>query len=475
VGPQQQGHIRIPAIINGGYYYSLEEHTLTSTCGRTLGKLTQTPLIKTHELIGTAGRNIQQLQKIPAATIFAAFRAAARLIRQADWSFAALSRHAYSRLVSCATGLPQDAMDTEIEELADLLDHMEEVVAVQLPACPEQSLDQHRFQVPGNTIGYYPSGDTLLVKIPGNIPTIAVYWLTPLAMKRPVILVPSHEDPYTHFILAEAIRAVHPVLGACIQFMPCTEHVLTRLMGAVGQALLPESDEAIAIRSGMAMRNIHFIHYGRTKLLIQGAWQPSGVDVAFRRMTWKYGRTCTGLTSVIVQEDGEGFCLELSKRIEQAYPGHPDINLHRLPLLTREKARQINDWITSCEQRGEVVDMTARHGQRPRLLEVGDCSMLLPTVLLIKQRGSKIFGTELPFPFITVIECNEVEECIGLARNSLILGVITTDKNLLDRLYAEPSILKIFSGAHVERGYHYLDPHEGFLADFLYQKKAIAD
>ena len=32
---------------------------------------------------------------------------------------------------------------------------------------------------------------------------------------------------------------------------------------------------------------------------------------------------------------------------------------------------------------------------------------------------------------------------------------------------------KVFAGAHSERGYDPLDPHEGYLADFLYRKKAV--
>lgn len=81
---------------------------------------------------------------------------------------------------------------------------------------------------------------------------------------------------------------------------------------------------------------------------------------------------------------------------------------------------------------------------------------------------------ELPFPFITVIDAEEENSRIEYSRHSLILSVINGSPELLQELYFDTSIRKVFSGSDVERGYHYLDPHEGFLADFLYCKKAIA-
>ena len=107
-------------------------------------------------------------------------------------------------------------------------------------------------------------------------------------------------------------------------------------------------------------------------------------------------------------------------------------------------------------------------------MECDGKAMFLPTVLLVKQKKSQAFGWELPFPFVTIAEAADESEMIELAKNTLILSVLTQDRELVHRLCSESSIRKVFAGAQVERGYNYMDPHEGYMADFLYHKKAVA-
>ena len=99
--------------------------------------------------------------------------------------------------------------------------------------------------------------------------------------------------------------------------------------------------------------------------------------------------------------------------------------------------------------------------------------MLHPTVLWTKDGRSRAFGLELPFPFVTVAEARDDAHALALARDSLIVSADRVPEPLLDAFCADPSILKVFDTPHAERGYRPGDPHEGYLADFLYQKKAI--
>jgi thienamycin biosynthesis protein ThnO len=53
------------------------------------------------------------------------------------------------------------------------------------------------------------------------------------------------------------------------------------------------------------------------------------------------------------------------------------------------------------------------------------------------------------------------------------VSLVGEDAELLDQLAAEPSISKVFHGEQFDRGYDPLDPQEGYLADFLFQKKPV--
>lgn len=462
--------IKIPAILNNEYYYSIATQPLTAINGERIGEMCQVPFIRMHELSETAHAKHALIQKITAAQILSAMKHAAALLRSDDWNFAHFSKQEYCRLVSASTGLPLAAMEEEIEEMADLLENMEQVIAVQLPSTIERALDAHEFSVPGNKVGYYPAGKSLLIKIPGNIPTICVYWLAPLAMKRPVILVPPAEDPFTHLLLIQALRKVNEQLASCIQFLPSEESAWSRLLDTVEQVLLPESAKSMVTISPARILKTYFIHYGRTKLLVPDEWDDEAVQIAFRRMTWKYGRTCTGLTSIIVRHDAKEFAEQLSKHINKSYASAFEQNA----LFNSTYAHKLNDLIESYISRGEVQDITAQLRNSPRMMECDGKAMFLPTVLLVKQKKSPAFGWELPFPFVTIAEAADENEMIELAKNTLILSVLTQDRELIHRLCSESSIRKVFAGAQVERGYNYMDPHEGYMADFLYHKKAVA-
>lgn len=465
--------LRIPAILDNEDHHSLDVQPIPGIDGARVAELALTPLIKTHALLRAAPQKLRRLQDTPAHQILRAFKDAAALLRGGDWGFASLSRREYCSAVAATTGLPRASMGRELDDVADLLEHLGDVVRVQLPASEENPLDTHRYAVRGNEVGYFPAGSSLLVKVPGNVPTICLYWLIPLALKRPVILVPPLEDPFTHWVLVQALRTVAPWLSSCVQFLPCEEQVWRWQLDHVDQIILSQSQASLVHRSPALVARTHFIHYGRTKLLLPEPWTEEALDVAVRRMTWNHGRTCTGLTSVIVAARGREFCEGVAGRLRQRFGDDFAANVDRLPLFPVERARQLDEAIEAFIRGGEAEDVTRRVTGRPRLWEVDRRAMLMPTVLWMKQRHGRAFGLELPFPFITIAEAEDEERMLRLARDSLILSVMGGTRDLLQRLCYDNSIRKVFHGAQVERGYNALDPHEGYLADFLYQKKAV--
>ena len=234
--------------------------------------------------------------------------------------------------------------------------------------------------------------------------------------------------------------------------------------------MIPESAKSFVQDSMKLLSKTYFIHYGRTKFLITDEYAPKHAEILFRRMTWNDGRTCTGLTSVITTNNSEALTRDLARALIQRYENRV---AEELPLFQVDKAVRINDQIERFISRGDVVDMVSILRNKPRLQKVPNGAALFPTVLLIKKKDTEAFGLELPFPFISVIQLESDAEITEFARNSLILSVLSDRKELIRALCQEKSILKVFADAHVERGYNYLDPHEGYMLDFLNQKKAV--
>jgi thienamycin biosynthesis protein ThnO len=143
-------------------------------------------------------------------------------------------------------------------------------------------------------------------------------------------------------------------------------------------------------------------------------------------------------------------------------------------LFNSAHASRLNQLIEDYISSGEVQDITMQVRNSPRMIAFDGKTMFLPTVLFVKQNKSQAFGWELPFPFVTIAAAADEEEMMELSKNTLILSVLSQDRELIHRLCSESSIRKVFAASQAERGYNYMDPHEGYMADFLYHKKAVA-
>jgi hypothetical protein len=112
-------------------------------------------------------------------------------------------------------------------------------------------------------------------------------------------------------------------------------------------------------------------------------------------------------------------------------------------------------------------------GRAERLAIVDGATMMRPTVIEVPSFRHPLFGTELPFPFVVFTQTDSREHTLTAARNSLIVAISGDDEALTRELFLEPTIDKVYAGGALSTEFDPREPHEGFLLDFLYQKKAI--
>ena len=118
-----------------------------------------------------------------------------------------------------------------------------------------------------------------------------------------------------------------------------------------------------------------------------------------------------------------------------------------------------------------AADLTAEVTDIPLRIDLDGLAFLRPTVLLVDIE-SELWGMELPFPFVTVAKVPRSRvrtACTG----SLIVAVPGAERDVVAQLADESTVDKVFAGQDFDRGYDPRDPHEGYLADFLFRKKAV--
>lgn len=363
-----------------------------------------------------------------------------------------LSEHA--RLVSEATGVPTLRAVKASLALADLLSTMEDVLDAQAPVASRDG---------GEGWVLAPAGRHVAVRIPGSYPTFNAAWLVALALRRPTLLCAAG-DPFTPVRLIEALHAAGLPDGA------------VSLCFDEADALFERADQVVCPGDELPQPEgppgrVKRYHRGSSKAVLLGA----GDDRLWPRLAAMAvqgsGRLCTSLSALLV----DGDALEPAAALAAALARWPVAPLDDAEAIVpafpdRALARRIDAAIAAAEARG-AIDLSARSGAGQRVVELDGACFLRPTVLLV-DRGDPLFGAEFPFPFVTVASVPRAEApaaCCG----SLIVSLIGHDRALLLRLILEPTIDKVFHGEHIDRGHRSSDPHEGFLADFLFHKKAV--
>lgn len=220
-------------------------------------------------------------------------------------------------------------------------------------------------------------------------------------------------------------------------------------------------------------------HFGRSKALLASGILTDDVAERVTRLAFEgCGRLCTNVSSLVVLGgivEAEAAASVLARHFS-AIRSHD--GWHSDSRVAAWADRDIATTLVSMIKREVAAgarDITAEVTGLPLIIETDGVVILRPTVLLTNV-GSPLFGTELPFPFTAVAPIG-ADGLIPACANSLIVSVLPTgdaDSELLSRILLEPTITKVFAGADFDRGYVPEDPQEGYLIDYLFQKKGIA-
>jgi thienamycin biosynthesis protein ThnO len=365
------------------------------------------------------------------------------------------------KLVSRATGLPESRVLRALVALASDLSRMEEILSCQ---SPDQTVTAYRT---GGTFrwSWIPRGRHVAVRIPANFPTINITWLLALAMRRPVLLCTSHRDPFTAPLLARCLYESGLPDGA---ISLCHESA-EGLWALADQLLWPGDTPGDFVQSDRVKR----YHHGRSKAVVLEDQADPHVWLRLARLAAQgCGRLCTNVSGVLVEQNAGSAARALAEALltqSVRSLADPDATIPATPDQTT--VRQIVSMIRAAVQRG-AIDVSAEVTGLPLGIVHDGLTFLRPTVLLTDP-SDPLWSAELPFPFVTVAEVPR-DRLICACRNSLIVSLATSNRSIVDEFIAEPSIDKVFFGEDLERGYDPTDPHEGFLADFLFKKKAVS-
>jgi acyl-CoA reductase-like NAD-dependent aldehyde dehydrogenase len=376
----------------------------------------------------------------------------------------------YCRDAAATSGLPAKVFRAALVHYASALHDMGSIVESQKPrdAVP---LDAAAIQgLPSGAI-WVPRGRVLAIIAPGNHPEAHVGWLQALAFGYNVVVKPSRRDVFTPMRLVRALIESGLRPGE-ISFAPGDHRAGQALVEAADLSLVYGGPDAIALYRGD--RRVLVRGPGRSKIFVQAREPLSAARIEFlaRCVAADGGTRCTNASAILVDGDHEAVALALALALARTpnLPSDDDrAELAVLPLAEANATRTAFDAV-----RAAALDLCRSFDDAPAVNPLSEqTAVLRPAVVAVSSPDAPGFSSEFPFPCVWVAPWRP-EHGIAPLRGSLSLTLLTDDLDLLAAALREPSIRKVFAGEvptfHSASGL----PHDGALADFLFESKAFS-
>lgn len=470
--PPQSAPAEIPALIGDRSlpYQSMARTPLVGYHGGIVGHMTATPALLVHQ-DGSTGA--EHLEAMPIRELLAVFARAATLLRSGSPDGWSAETHAHA--VCLTSGLPLAMVRAwTIGVLPDALERMDAVIQSQI-GVPIDSLDRGWYEAGERTIGLVPRTARAGFVMPGNHPATHISWLTALSAKIPVLVRPSALDVFTPYRLLTALRAAGLPEGAA-SFVPGGHELAEAVVAATARSVVFGGETLRRRYAGLSHVQLH--GPGRSKALVcADAAAETVVDPLARLILDDGGRGCINASAVVVEgppAKARALGEAVAARLRAVPPLPPLDPAARLASAASEAEALAHDQIIRAAIGQGAVDLSG-HGDEPRIAHVGGAHILRPTVLLVDDPGARIFGTELPFPFVVFSPSSSRLLSLRVCASSLAVVIFGGDgdaDSLPTQLLRLPGVRKVYAGGALSTEFDPLEPHEGYILDFLLEKKA---
>jgi acyl-CoA reductase-like NAD-dependent aldehyde dehydrogenase len=456
----------IPALTGIGRdgYRSIEKKVLTGLDGSRLAEATVTPALLVHDL---ASRRCREFPSMPIRQILEILGRAADIFAHGRPD--GLDPDDFVRNVTLNSGMPVSIVRTQTLELFPLaLGRMAEFIEIQSPG-GLRVFDDGWYEKGGIRIGFVPRGRNAGFVMPGNHPSVNFMWLQALAMKLPVVIRPSFDDIFTPYRIAMSLLDAGLPCEA-LAFVPGGHDLVDSIVRSCPLSVLFGSQQIQDLYGSRPNVRIHGPGRSKVAVLANSDFEKT-VDLIVRMVMDDAGRGCINGSAVVVEGNCSRLAQAVAKALENVPALHPLDESARLGAVTNPAMSEAFNRMIDAGLADGSIEITP--GRASRVTSVEGASIMRPVLIEAESHRHPLFGLELPFPFVVFAPAGSPLEMLEACRNSLAVVIAGDDAVFTKNLLLEPSIDKIFAQGSPSTEFDPREPHEGFLLDFLYQKKAV--
>ena len=469
--------VHLPILRAGRPYRSLELVRLTDIAsGEPVAEVSQANRGLIARDLQRKDDNHARLAKIPFAELLQICRRAAQLFTEGELPLdggATQSAEMYICQLSATTGMPRTLARSNMEKIRFVLDSMDRVLLGLTRGLDLDILDGGWGDEGGRTVSYLREARVLGAVLPNNSPGVHSLWIPSIALRVPVVLKPGRQEPWTPFRIARALQEAGCPPEA-VSFYPSDHAGAAEILLRSCRSML--FGDAATLDAWRDDQRVQLHGPGWSKVLIGSdcidRWE-TYIDLIVGSIADNGGRSCVNASGVWVPSRGREVAATLASRLV-AIPArpldHPEARL--AAFSSPRQAHAISAYIDRMLAVPGAEDVTARLRGADRVVEVGGCTFLLPTVIRCDDPEHPLAASEFLFPFATVVEVpqDEMLERIG---STLVASVLTEDERFRSALLASPDIDRLNLGPIATNTVCWDQPHEGNLFEHLYRQRAL--
>jgi acyl-CoA reductase-like NAD-dependent aldehyde dehydrogenase len=471
--------LHIPVLRGGRPYRSLDtielRHVVT---GEPVAHVSQANRGLIARDLLAAGERRRVLERLPVHELLGICARAARLFHDEELPVDAAGRAAhgsadYVRALSATTGMPQALCRANMEKVRYVLAEMETVLGGLTRGLDLGVLDRGWSRHDGRTVSYRGEAQVLGVVLPSNSPGVHSLWLPAIPLKVPLALKPGGQEPWTPLRVAQALLAAGCPAEA-VGFYPTDYAGAAEILLRSCRSML-FGDES-TVRSWKGDPRVQLHGPGWSKVLL-GAdavddWARY-LDLMVASIALNGGRSCVNASGVWLPAHGRAVAEALAERLLRIEPRPLDDPEAGLAAFSNPAvAHRISEHIDNLLKQPGAEDVTARLHPGGRIVEVGGCTFLRPTVVRCDDPEHPLASAEFLFPFAAVVEVPQAE-LLARIGPTLVATAITDDGALREALLRSTDIDRLNLGPVPTCQVVWDQPHEGNLFEHLYRRRAF--
>lgn len=379
----------------------------------------------------------------------------------------------YIRQLSATTGMPQSLARANMAKIHFVLHDLETVLGGLTRGLDSGILDPGYGWEGSHFVSFLRESDNMGVILPSNSPGVHSLWIPSIVLKVPLILKPGAREPWTPYRICQALIAAgcpSEVLG----YYPTTHDGATRILLDTGRSMIFGDRRTVEPWRHDERVQIH--GPGWSKVLLAEDQIPSWedhLDLIIDSVVSNGGRSCINASGLWCPVFGRELAETLAERLAaiEALPlDHPEAQI--AAFSDPAVAHAISEHIDEQLMEGGAEDLTAQYRDTGRVVEVGGCTFLLPTLVWCENASHPLAEAEFLFPFLSVVEVPQAEmlEAIG---PSLVVTALTENHDFIRELLDCPKIERLNIGPLPTSQVAWDQPHEGSLFELLYRRRSL--